>query len=49
MILLSGVCIGIVYGLSVAQVGGALTWPSIAIGLVITVFNLLTKCNSFFN
>jgi len=45
MMLLSGVCLAIVYGLSFAQLGGATTWPSIAIGVIVTLFNMLTKCN----
>jgi len=45
MIVLSGICLGIVFGLSTAQLGGATVWPAIFIGLVITVFNMLTKCN----
>jgi hypothetical protein len=48
MIVLSGICLGIVFGLSAAQVAGSTFWPGIFIGLVITVFNMLTKCNFYF-
>ena len=48
MIVISGVCLGAIYGLSFVQAAGATTWPSVAIGLVVTFFNMLTKCNFIF-
>ena len=48
MILISGFCLGAIYGLSLAQAGGATTWPSVAIGLVVAFLNMLTKCNVIF-
>ena len=46
MIVLSGILLAIVYGISFAQISGAGMWSTILIGFFITFFNMLTKCMS---
>lgn len=47
MILLSGILLSIVYGISFAQKNGTGIWSSVFIGFLITFFNMLTKCTPF--
>lgn len=47
MILLSGILLSIIYGLSFAQKNGTGIWSSIMVGFFVSFFNLITKCNIF--
>jgi hypothetical protein len=46
MIVLSGILLAIIFGLSFAQLSGAGMWSAILVGFFVTFFNMLTKCMS---
>lgn len=46
MIVLSGILLSIIYGISFAQKNGTGVWSSIFIGFLVAFFNLITKCKS---